>query len=257
MVKSIYLQDGEEIFVDDEDYERVNQYNWSISSVKKTRVIQTRVRNVTKRLPNFILNEECSYQKNKNNDFTRKNLAYAGKYQRYSRPRRTGSSKYKGVSWSKVSKKWMVKITFQGELRYLGIYSDEECAGEKYNDAVDYYWGGKGYKNIIGVDNRHDNYKRNNKIYQPRKKRNSKSKYRGVLVGRYGYNVRIKKQYITHCQNEYYAALIYNKCALYLYENDAILNDVPIKDELKEFISNWEIPEKIKRLKGEHVGGNI
>lgn len=26
MVKSIFLQDGEEIFVDDEDYERVNQY---------------------------------------------------------------------------------------------------------------------------------------------------------------------------------------------------------------------------------------
>ena len=29
MVKSIFLQDGEEIFVDDEDYERVNQYTWS------------------------------------------------------------------------------------------------------------------------------------------------------------------------------------------------------------------------------------
>lgn len=28
MVKSIFLQDGEEIFVDDEDYERVNQHTW-------------------------------------------------------------------------------------------------------------------------------------------------------------------------------------------------------------------------------------
>lgn len=28
MVKSIFLQDGEEILVDDEDYERVNQHIW-------------------------------------------------------------------------------------------------------------------------------------------------------------------------------------------------------------------------------------
>ncbi|UKM36347.1 hypothetical protein VBSAUS832_19 [Staphylococcus phage vB_SauS_832] len=28
MVKSIFLQDGEEILVDDEDYERVNQHTW-------------------------------------------------------------------------------------------------------------------------------------------------------------------------------------------------------------------------------------
>ena len=28
LVKSIFLQDGEEIFVDDEDYERVNQHTW-------------------------------------------------------------------------------------------------------------------------------------------------------------------------------------------------------------------------------------
>ncbi|WP_256123572.1 hypothetical protein [Staphylococcus aureus] len=35
MVKSIFLQDGEEIFVDDEDYERVNQYIWTKSYVDK------------------------------------------------------------------------------------------------------------------------------------------------------------------------------------------------------------------------------
>ncbi len=42
---------------------------------------------------------------------------------------------------------------------------------------------------------------------------------------------------------------MYNKSATYLYDNDAILNEVPITDELEEFISNWEIPKKIKALK--------
>lgn len=36
---------------------------------------------------------------------------------------------------------------------------------------------------------------------------------------------------------------------LTLYGEDAILNDVPMTDELKEFISNWEMPDKIKALK--------
>ncbi|MEJ7378713.1 AP2 domain-containing protein, partial [Staphylococcus epidermidis] len=38
-------------------------------------------------------------------------------------------------------------------------------------------------------------------------------------------------------------------CMNYLYGSDAILNDVPMTDELKEFITNWEIPDKIKALK--------
>ena len=41
MVKSIFLQDGEEIFVDDEDYERVNQHTWFKDYSDNTRMIGT------------------------------------------------------------------------------------------------------------------------------------------------------------------------------------------------------------------------
>ncbi|MUH23519.1 AP2 domain-containing protein, partial [Staphylococcus aureus] len=47
MVKSIFLQDGEEIFVDDEDYERVNQYIWTKSYVDNVRRIHTKTLNVS------------------------------------------------------------------------------------------------------------------------------------------------------------------------------------------------------------------
>ncbi|HHM4024140.1 TPA: AP2 domain-containing protein, partial [Staphylococcus aureus] len=64
MVKSIFLQDGEEIFVDDEDYERVNQYIWTKSYVDNVRRIHTNPLNVS--LSGFVL--ENGFQKIKNND---------------------------------------------------------------------------------------------------------------------------------------------------------------------------------------------
>ena len=44
---------------------------------------------------------------------------------------------------------------------------------------------------------------------------------------------------------------------IFIYMVQVILNDVPMTDELKEFISNWEIPDKIKALKGEDNGRSI
>ena len=59
-----------------------------------------------------------------------------------------------------------------------------------------------------------------------------------------------KREYSLGAYDDLYKArLVYNKVAMYLHNNDAIINDVPMTDELKEFISNWEIPGRIKALK--------
>lgn len=64
MVKSIFLQDGEEIFVDDEDYERVNQHIWFKDYSDNTRMIGTVLANRKRiSLTNFI--KEKSFQKEK------------------------------------------------------------------------------------------------------------------------------------------------------------------------------------------------
>ncbi|MDT3947080.1 hypothetical protein RPM15_12220 [Staphylococcus aureus] len=52
MVKSVFLQDGEEIFVDDEDFERVNQHIWHKSFNGNHRMIMN---NDSKHLNTFIL----------------------------------------------------------------------------------------------------------------------------------------------------------------------------------------------------------
>ena len=253
MVKSIYLQDGEEIFVDDEDYERVSQYVWWKTFAGNTRIITSKDdRNEFVYLTPLI--QRKSYQIVKNNDFTKKNLTNEGNAQRWRKANNKGSSKYKGVTWNKKSNKWRSNIQLGNKNKHLGYFANEDDAAKAYNQAVLDYWDGNGFMNIIGEDNK--TLKRNYET-KPNQVRSRKgaSNYRGVTIKK-RYNrissqiqYKGKKFYIGYFKFTIQAALAYNKCAIYLHGDDAILNNVPMTDELKEFISNWEIPEKIKRLK--------
>ena len=247
MVKSIFLQDGEEILVDDEDYERVNQHIWGKAFYGNHRAIMN---SNSEHLPNFILKK--SFQKIKNNDFTRKNLTTEGNKARWSKANSNNSSKYKGVSWRKQKNRWYACISVDKKTKGLGFYIDEDQAAKAYNKAVYDYWSGVGYVNIIGKDNRVK--KRNYKTNKKTKKRRTNSKnLRGIIRIKNRYCAKIvysgKQIYSVRYDDLNKARLVYNKCSLYLHGPDAILNDVPMTDELKEFISNWEIPDKIKALK--------
>ncbi|WP_172844590.1 AP2 domain-containing protein [Staphylococcus aureus] len=255
MVKSIFLQDGEEILVDDEDYERVNQHTWHKAFKDNYRMI---VNSDKKHLPDFILKK--SFQKIKNNDFTRKNLTTEGNKTRWSKAKCNNSSKYKGVSWDKKNNNWYACIAVDKKTKNLGHFVNEDEAAKAYNNAVNEYWGGVGYLNIIGEDNRlkKRNYKTNIKQL---KRGTDKNNLRGInkIKHRYYSKIFYSGNYIAlgGYDNLNKARLVYNKCSSYLHGSDAILNDVPMTDELKEFISNWEVPDKIKALKGEDNGRSI
>jgi hypothetical protein len=45
---------------------------------------------------------------------------------------RVGSSKYTGVCWNKVAKKWMSQIKINGKLKYLGLFKCELAAHITY-----------------------------------------------------------------------------------------------------------------------------
>ncbi len=42
------------------------------------------------------------------------------------------SSKHKGVIWNKARKKWHAQIGFNGDNIYLGLFDNEDDAGEAY-----------------------------------------------------------------------------------------------------------------------------
>ncbi|MBU6132181.1 AP2 domain-containing protein [Staphylococcus xylosus] len=255
MVKSIYLQDGEEIFVDDEDYERVNQYAWHKSFSGNTRMIMN---SKSDHLQSYLM--KGSFQKLKNNDFTKLNLTTKGNKSIWQKARFNSSSKYKGVSWAKDRNKWFVKMNIDGKVKSLGHFTNEDDAGRAYNRAVINFRNGQGYLNVIGEDNRMN--ERDYKTHRDQlKRRKNKDNLRGIRYrGEKAYpRLFYKSNEISlgGYENVKQACLVYNKCAIFFHGEDAIINDVPITDELKEFIDNWEIPEKIKKLKGEHIGGNI
>ncbi|HGH0827285.1 TPA: AP2 domain-containing protein [Staphylococcus pseudintermedius] len=245
VVKSIYLQDGEEIFVDDEDYERVNRHTWtkciSINSISIINVVNGF------NLLSFI--KEGSFQKEKGNDFTKENLTNKGNKARWSKSRVNSSSQYKGVSWNKRVKKWRARISVNKSVIELGYFEKEIDAARAYNEAVFKYLDGHSFVNKLGSDNRNKKLKKTKRI-----NRIGKSGYKGVSQKNNDFyssefTVKQKTYYLGSSKNKEKVALMYNEVMIYLYGSDAILNDVPMTDELEEFISNWKIPERIKALK--------
>jgi hypothetical protein len=81
-------------------------------------------------------------------DNTRANLRLASPKQnaRHCRTRTHMSgapvtSKWKGVSWHKASRKWVTQILVNGQKMYLGLWRCEKLAALMYDDAARKYHG--------------------------------------------------------------------------------------------------------------------
>ncbi|CAC7012234.1 AP2 domain-containing protein [Staphylococcus epidermidis] len=146
----VYIENIDDyILVNNEDFERVNFYKWHKLYANDTHKFLAQIVGRKTSLPAFILNDEYAYQKRKNHDFTRNNLA-TDKYSfRYRKPQKNSSSKYKGVSYERKSRKWVASICVKGKNIFLGRFSEEKDCAIAYNKAVKKYWNGKGYLNDI------------------------------------------------------------------------------------------------------------
>jgi len=152
-MKIIQLTRGKIALIDDDDFERVNQFKW-FATVCKNKYIEHwyAVRSVydysqkpRKRIQvymhRFILTPPSGilidHENHNGLDNQRKNLrccVYANNSQNKIKVK--GISMFKGVCWNKSSKKWQSQIGASKTTIYLGVFESEEKAALAYDEAA-------------------------------------------------------------------------------------------------------------------------
>lgn len=142
-VKKISLTQGKFAFVDAEDFEWLNQWNWHISSAgyalnAKERICMSRIilglEKDDKRQADHINHNRC--------DNRRCNLRICTHLQNLmnASPSKNGASKYKGVSWKKDKSKWRATIVVNKKQIHLGYFKLEQLAALAYDFAAVKYF---------------------------------------------------------------------------------------------------------------------
>lgn len=143
MVKSIYLNTGEEVLVDDEDYPVVVRYSWRKVSQKHYAGTTIRFPDGTERtmyMHQLILATSTHVDHEDFNVWNNQkdNIRPATRSENnWNKPKQKSSkgkpctSQYKGVSL--IKGKWRAQIKRAGVLYRLGEFYNEEDAAEAYN----------------------------------------------------------------------------------------------------------------------------
>jgi hypothetical protein len=127
------IASGKEFYFDKTDIEFVTSHNWNEDSKGYISTTIGELKNKKVQRLHRLLIVEHDYLDHVNmnkKDNRRSNLRGCSKQQNsFNRPSVKGTSKYKGVSYSKKLSKWAAQIMYDGKQYHLG-YSDneEECA---------------------------------------------------------------------------------------------------------------------------------
>lgn len=158
MVKEIPLQNGMIALVDDEDYERVSQFQWHIEARPYGKISHISNRELGQ-LNRYLLDVKdpkilITHKNKKRLDNRKDNLTTLAHIEaiRQSKGRKNATSKYKGVSWNKANKRWHARILLNGKNKHLGYFVNEIEAAKAYNSAVLTYLDGDAYINILNEE---------------------------------------------------------------------------------------------------------
>lgn len=159
-MKHIPLTQGKFTIVDDEDFEWLNKYKWCAHFESNMCYAYTNIRINGKhrilKMHRMIVGArhgELTDHRNTNGlDNRSENLRICTKAQNsMNRPKQKGNytSKYKGVSWSKIMSKWLSSICFNRKFIKIDYYEDEIEAAKAYNKKALELFGEFAYLNVI------------------------------------------------------------------------------------------------------------
>ncbi len=126
--------------VDDEDFEWLNQWNWSALGLGYGGFVARRARcGVSFLMHRQIMGEpkglDVDHRNHNTLDNQRSNLRSCSRSQNQhnQKVRSGGSSKYKGVDLHKQTGKWRSRIRLNGVRRYIGLFINEVDAAKAYD----------------------------------------------------------------------------------------------------------------------------
>jgi len=146
IIKNIKNQEIKEVLIDDDDYDNVNKYNWTLKANGYAFTTVTNLDGSTRcismhRFIKNVLDEGHHLVDHANGnrlDNRKANLRLATVQQNsLNRKKNKGSSsKYFGVSWDNTFKKWKVEKVIKKIRYHIGYYDDEVEAAKAYDTFV-------------------------------------------------------------------------------------------------------------------------
>jgi hypothetical protein len=153
--RRIPLTQGQYAIVDPEDYERLNKHKWHAKKYKNTFYAARNIRigknkkwlpiqmhREILRVPDGMLVDHINHN---GLDNRKANLRPATHSQncrnRTYINRKNSSSKYKGVTWHRHTKKWYVRIRHNNKRKTVGLFHDEIQAAKAYDEATRKFHG--------------------------------------------------------------------------------------------------------------------
>lgn len=156
LYRKIALTQGQFALVDSEDYEAIARYKWCARWNPHTRTFYA-YRNVWPKTPGSVIGmhreimgliphdgKQVDHRKpDKTLDNRKKNLRVCTGSNNLAnaRKRRTNSSGFKGVSFHRMSRKWIAQITVNRKPIYLGLHQTARSAHGAYRTAAIKYFG--------------------------------------------------------------------------------------------------------------------
>lgn len=150
-MREIDLTQGKIAFVDDEDYDRINQFKWYAHYHKKRwyaiHNLPRQKGKIRKQMGmhNAVIGTlpglETDHIDGNGLNNQKRNLRFVSTRQNQQNQHVKKSSHFPGVSWYNASERWRATIYLNGKQKYLGQFTDELEAATAYRVACEVLTG--------------------------------------------------------------------------------------------------------------------